>query len=305
MNELLSIGAVSKKLGITIRAIRYYEEIGFLNPFKSETGYRYFNDSEIFKLQKILLFKSLGLSLSEIKNIVDLKDSQLFNNILDERKVAIEKEVAQLLSKIESIDLVKKIFAVKNIVEIEKLQEELNRNISRWEEFKMGEVVMQVKVITLKESIKSIGVDVRVPFPKAEDDNPIEDLFNKYWEKEMRKQIPNRKMPEVQFGICSDFDGKTFSYMISEEVENYSEIPNGFKKFEIPSGEYAVITFKAGTFEELVGDTISKASDYLHSVWLPESDYVSAGTFDFEVYDDRCRRLEKPEMDIYHPIKLK
>lgn len=305
MKDLISIGELSKKLGITVRAIRYYEEIGLLEPFKSDTGYRYFDETEILKLQRILLFKSLGLSLGEIKKIIDLKSSHVLDQILEERKTMIEKEIATLLQKIESIKLAKELFRKNEKFEIESFAKQINLHSSRWEESKMGDVVMQVKVMTLKENIKTVGVDVRVPFPAPKGDNTIERFFNDYWENDLRSKIPNRKIPEVQYGICSDFDGKTFSYMISEEINDYNAIPNGFKKLEIPAGQYAVITFKAGTFEELITDTIHKANDYLHNVWLPESDFVSGGTCEFEVYDERCKRLEKPEMDIYHPIKKK
>jgi DNA-binding transcriptional MerR regulator len=61
------IGEVSKILNLSIRTIRYYEEIGLLNSIKRvEHGKRVYSDEEIRRLKFIKKLKVLGLSLSEM-----------------------------------------------------------------------------------------------------------------------------------------------------------------------------------------------------------------------------------------------
>lgn len=64
---------VSIKTGLTKRAIRYYEDLNLITPKRTESGYRLYTDKDIEKIQKIISLKeSLGFSLAEIKNALDL-----------------------------------------------------------------------------------------------------------------------------------------------------------------------------------------------------------------------------------------
>ena len=58
---------------MTPRTIRYYESLGLLNPSEREgTGFRYYTQTELARLQKIDCLKSLGLTLEEISSVIDL-----------------------------------------------------------------------------------------------------------------------------------------------------------------------------------------------------------------------------------------
>lgn len=69
----MRIGELAEKAGITPRTIRYYENLGLIKPSEREgTGFRYYTETELAKLQKISCLKSLGLSLEEIASVIDL-----------------------------------------------------------------------------------------------------------------------------------------------------------------------------------------------------------------------------------------
>ena len=59
-----------------MKTIRYYEEIGLLTPTveRSESGYRLFNPSVLTRLSFVKRAQSLGLSLSEIREILEIRD---------------------------------------------------------------------------------------------------------------------------------------------------------------------------------------------------------------------------------------
>jgi len=66
-----SIGRLSKKTNISIRALRYYDEIGLLKPAKvAESGYRYYSNEEIETLRHISALKELGFTLASIKELL-------------------------------------------------------------------------------------------------------------------------------------------------------------------------------------------------------------------------------------------
>ena len=67
-----TVKEISKITGISIRTLRYYDEIGLLKPARvTEAGYRLYDDQELEKLQEILFYKELEIPLSNIKKIMD------------------------------------------------------------------------------------------------------------------------------------------------------------------------------------------------------------------------------------------
>jgi DNA-binding transcriptional MerR regulator/trans-aconitate methyltransferase len=73
MNEdgLYKSGEFAKKANVSIRTIRYYDKQGLLKPsYVNKSGYRFYNDLDFAKLQKIVSLKSLGFSLEEIMELV-------------------------------------------------------------------------------------------------------------------------------------------------------------------------------------------------------------------------------------------
>lgn len=87
---LYSIQKMSQISGVSGRTLRYYDELGLLQPKEiSNVGYRKYSDTEVDKLQQILLYKRMGLKLEEIKRILENPDFDL--------KHALEKQREQLL----------------------------------------------------------------------------------------------------------------------------------------------------------------------------------------------------------------
>ena len=59
---------VSKITGVSIRTLRYYDEIGLLNPTElTEAGYRLYDNKALEKLQEIMFFRELDIPLIDIK----------------------------------------------------------------------------------------------------------------------------------------------------------------------------------------------------------------------------------------------
>lgn len=67
------IGQISKLSGLSMRTIRYYEEMGLLSSTRTQGGQRTYTDQDLVYLKRIIELKGLGFSLSEIENIFRMK----------------------------------------------------------------------------------------------------------------------------------------------------------------------------------------------------------------------------------------
>jgi DNA-binding transcriptional MerR regulator/predicted transcriptional regulator YdeE len=97
------IGDFSKLSFVTVKALRYYDEIGLLKPERVDefTGYRYYSASQLPRLNRIVALKNMGLSLEEIARL--LRDDVPVASILDllhakqsEIKGRLQEEVEKL-----------------------------------------------------------------------------------------------------------------------------------------------------------------------------------------------------------------
>lgn len=67
-----TVKEVSEITGISIRALRYYDEIGLLKPTQlTEAGYRLYDNKALEKLQQIMFFRELEIPLIDIKEIME------------------------------------------------------------------------------------------------------------------------------------------------------------------------------------------------------------------------------------------
>lgn len=98
------IGLFSKITKITIKALRYYDEVGLLVPnFIDENGYRYYTSKQLTTIHQVISLKQLGLSINEIQSI--MKGANIVS-ILEGREKEITsqiKEYEDQLSRIRNI----------------------------------------------------------------------------------------------------------------------------------------------------------------------------------------------------------
>lgn len=74
-SPIFTISELAEELGITPRTIRYYEEVGLIEPIRhKDIGQRLYGVRERGRLKLILRGKRFGFSLAEIKEMIDLYD---------------------------------------------------------------------------------------------------------------------------------------------------------------------------------------------------------------------------------------
>jgi DNA-binding transcriptional MerR regulator len=93
---MFTIGQVAKKYGLSRSTLIYYDNIGILTPSgRSESNYRLYSDNDLKKMDRMMLFRSAGLSLDSIPSLLDKKGDDL-NSSLEHRLSSINNEIQGL-----------------------------------------------------------------------------------------------------------------------------------------------------------------------------------------------------------------
>ena len=94
---MMTVHEVSKLAGVSIRTLQYYDKIGLLHPTGyTDAGYRLYDDTDLERLQHILLFRELEFPLKDIRIILNSPDF--------DRSKALEQQIELLRLKKEHIE---------------------------------------------------------------------------------------------------------------------------------------------------------------------------------------------------------
>ena len=113
MASQFSISDLAKEFDLTTRAIRFYEDMGLLEPERSGPGgrNRVYSSRDRTRLKLTLRAKRLGLSLVEAKELIDMYDSprdtgpqlKKFMVVLAEHRQQLESQLADLHATLEEV----------------------------------------------------------------------------------------------------------------------------------------------------------------------------------------------------------
>jgi effector-binding domain-containing protein len=104
---MLKIGDFSKFSMVSVKALRYYDEIGLLKPILVDelTGYRYYSVEQLPRLNKILGLKDLGLSLDEINILLtDNLSAEKVLQILQAKQKETQKRLREEEVRLKKVD---------------------------------------------------------------------------------------------------------------------------------------------------------------------------------------------------------
>ncbi|MEM6436878.1 MAG: MerR family transcriptional regulator [Cyanobacteria bacterium P01_D01_bin.115] len=104
---MFRIGEFSKIAQVPASQLRYYDEIGLFAPIHSdrETGYRYYRVQQLASLNRILALKDLGLSLDQVKRLVEDEVSpEEIRGMLALRKAQIEQNIQSEAVRLRAVE---------------------------------------------------------------------------------------------------------------------------------------------------------------------------------------------------------
>lgn len=121
---MFRIGEFSKLTQVTIRMLRYYDEMGLLKPAEIDkwTGYRLYSTLQIPVLNKIIYLRDSGFNVAEIAAALNNQDDSFVIEQLDDKHREIERAIQIEKEKLRKIELAKK--------ELQSAKNEIHYNIS-------------------------------------------------------------------------------------------------------------------------------------------------------------------------------
>lgn len=91
----LKIGDLARRTGLTVRALRHYDDIGLLKPSaRADNGYRLYGRDDIARLYRIQALRRLNVSLGEIATLLD-RDGSGLGDLVAQQLAALEREIRQ------------------------------------------------------------------------------------------------------------------------------------------------------------------------------------------------------------------
>lgn len=111
MRDGYSIGEAAKKLQVSTRTLRFYEEKDLVRPaYTEENGYRFYEKDQIRQLELILFLKELGFSLKQIKMLIqDEHGNQSVELLLKEQYQENQQKIEEISKKQAQIKHLQKI----------------------------------------------------------------------------------------------------------------------------------------------------------------------------------------------------
>ena len=124
----------AERAGVTVRTLHHYDRLGLLKPSRyTEAGYRLYGEADFMRLQQIVMLKFIGLSLREIKKLLDQRELDLQMTLRLQRAVVEQKRrhldtILQAISRAEqamaaSDELDWETF--KQIIEVTNMQKDM------------------------------------------------------------------------------------------------------------------------------------------------------------------------------------
>ena len=95
---MLKIGDFPKLSRVSVKALRYYDEIGLLRPASVDrfTGYRYYSVNQLPRLNRVVVLKNLGLSLDEVAQLLtDNLSADQIRRLLRVKQAEIQQRVCE------------------------------------------------------------------------------------------------------------------------------------------------------------------------------------------------------------------
>jgi len=112
------IGLFSKITKVTIKALRYYDEIGLVVPkFVDDNGYRYYTTDQLTTIHQVIALKQLGLSIPDIQAIINGAN---IASILENREKELENQIKEYQDQL---------FRIKNILKNGEEDQTMEKNV--------------------------------------------------------------------------------------------------------------------------------------------------------------------------------
>jgi MerR family transcriptional regulator, thiopeptide resistance regulator len=87
-----TVGAVATLTGVSVRTLHHYDHIGLVVPsVRTPAGYRGYTDADIERLHLVLVYRSVGMPLDEIRSLLDDPDADVVEHLRRQHQLLLEQ----------------------------------------------------------------------------------------------------------------------------------------------------------------------------------------------------------------------
>ena len=102
----MTVGEVSTLLGVSVKALHHWDESGLVHPSRrSDAGYRLYCETDIMRIQQVLVYRQTGMSLADIKEVLDEPGADAVTHLRRQREL-LQGQVSHLQQMLLSIDTI-------------------------------------------------------------------------------------------------------------------------------------------------------------------------------------------------------
>jgi DNA-binding transcriptional MerR regulator len=103
---LLSIGSFSVLAGLSVPALRHYDEVGVLKPaaVDSRTGYRYYHPDQIHLGRTIRALRAVDLPIESLRDVIEADDQEYLRGVLVDHKERLTERAHVLSQQVEALE---------------------------------------------------------------------------------------------------------------------------------------------------------------------------------------------------------
>jgi DNA-binding transcriptional MerR regulator len=98
----LNPAEAARRLGVSAKALRLYEQRGLIAPVRTAAGWRAYGPDEMARVAEIAALRELGLSLSQVARVLE-GDSESLEPALAAHQAALEGRVHQLVGAVDKV----------------------------------------------------------------------------------------------------------------------------------------------------------------------------------------------------------
>lgn len=271
---MLKIGDFSKLSRVSVRMLRYYDEIGLLKPAETDrfTDYRYYSEAQLPAVCRIQALRDMGFSLSEVRELLPVyHDRRLLADRLDVLREELARQRDALAERMLLLDTAR-----------ERLRKE-------------GPMNYDVTIRTLPERY---AATVRMTIPRYEEEGQV-------WHVLLKETAHMDLIPADPCYCCVAFlDGEFKERDVTVEAQKtvkgtYPDTEH-VKFRTLPAVTYAGCTFQGGY--EQINDVIAALAE-----WIEANGYAYDGPM-FDIYHVSPHETQNSEefvTEVCYPVRRK
>ena len=276
--DYLSIGKMAEINGVSIQALRLYDRLGLLRPayVDPQTGYRYYTLMQNARLDMIAYMKELGMSLAEIRELLETEDVEMLESVLGRKNEQLFDQIRQIRER----------------------QRAVARAISSMERYRKSPTTGTLSLEYIDQRFMW-SIPCPINFYETDKSGYEKDLVK------LRKALLDAKVPQLHtYNVGTsirreDFEQGNFVadriFILSDK--HLKEYPGQVD--EIESGMYACIYLD--DYDNEMEGAKQLAEFCREKGYLPNGDYICEVLTEFIVFDNQDRGMF---MRLQIPIKF-